>query len=513
MARSRTWCDQKGNFVILGCLVWILQVFYTSMPFLDHDNYNHLSILAWSVATTNSSSSSSTASTTSGSISSISSNILKDGFNQGNTGPNDHEGKSNDNHHHDQQQNQNQQQQQHHHHQDQQQENHKTGNSVVNTQGRRHSLKNQHSQEQDMIGWENKMRHYARVHLNYTDPEYMRKRIENFHTWFQGNETKKLFPNADENGTILDFAIVGFPKCGTTTLEANLGYLAPMPLEDICTPVHQTVWYAYQNWPTKYATEEGGTEKLWRGTKCPAFIQGEWLLDWSKYLPRTKLIVGVRHPILWFQSFWNMQVANHLTTFAGNDPYKLMQPCPNSNGRGCRNGCPSRQLLCMHRGRFHLALASLGKTALSQEERSILAFNDPDGGEHVRNHGIRNPIFVYEQHMLGEDYMWRDLASYLGVDYIRHDKRVNSHGKNRALEINFCDDEYDAFRAGMMPIAYEVALWLQLYLVPLAKNESRTDVIVSNPDVFYSLVEKYKEDPCGKLQRMANGTFVKKLLQ
>jgi hypothetical protein len=344
---------------------------------------------------------------------------------------------------------------------------------------------------------------------NYNSPNYMRKRIQLFDTWFQGNETNKLLPNADENGTILDFAIVGFPKCGTTTVEANLGYLAPMPIEDICTPVHQTVWYAYKNWPTIYQTQGQGEEKLWRGTKCPAFIQGDWLISWSEHLPRTKLIVGVRHPVLWFQSFWNMQVANHLTKFAGDDPYKIMKPCPNANGRGCRNGCPSRQLLCMHRGRFHLALASLGKTALSQEERKWLAASDPDGGDHVPNHAIRNPIFVYEQTMLGEEYLWADMATYLGVDFLRHDKRVNSHGKNRALEIDFCNDTYDAFRAEMMPIAYEVASWLQMYLLPLARNDSRTDVVVANPDEFERLVEKYKEDPCGKLHRHTNGTFYK----
>eukprot|EP00979_Chaetoceros_neogracilis_P019345 scaffold12177_cov287-Chaetoceros_neogracile.AAC.1 len=176
----------------------------------------------------------------------------------------------------------------------------------------------------------------------YANTEYRKTRMKNFNSWFKGNKTDKLLPNADENGTILDFAIVGFPKCGTTTLEANLGYLAPMPIADVCTPVHQTVWYSYHNWPKTY--QKDGEDKLFRGTKCPAFIQGKWLLDYS------------------------------------DDPYKLTEPCPNANGDGCRNGCPSRQLLCMHRGKFHVALASLGKTDLSAEERKTLAANDPDGG-------------------------------------------------------------------------------------------------------------------------------------
>jgi hypothetical protein len=469
-ASSRAWYLQKGNIVIILCLLWILTVFYTSAPFLI--DKNSASVMSW-VGIGSGSNLSIGDEVEKGSAAGSTSfaDILTTTFDSING-----HGISFNNHHH----------------------NHGKVEILNNA-----TIATKLQQSDDDID-----DHQPVTQNYYTSRDYMRKRIQFFHSWFQGNDTNKLFPNADENGTILDFAIVGFPKCGTTTVEANLGYLAPMPIEDICTPVHQTVWYAYKNWPKEYQ-KQGEEDKLWRGTKCPAFIQGEWLISWSEYLPRTKLIVGVRHPVLWFQSFWNMQVANHLTKFAGDDPYKIMKPCPNANGKGCRNGCPNRQLLCMHRGRFHVALASLGKTEMSPEERTLLASNDPDGGENVPNHGIRNPIFVYEQTMLGEEYLWKDMAAYLGSGPIKHDKRVNSHGKNRTLEIDFCHDLYDAFRAEMMPISYEVATWLQIYLLPLARNKSRTDVVVANPDEFYRLVEKYKEDPCGKLRRHSNGTFYK----
>lgn len=343
----------------------------------------------------------------------------------------------------------------------------------------------------------------------YTSRDYMSNRTQNLYSWFEGNDTKTLIPDADANGTILDFVIAGFPKCGTTTIEANLGYIAPMPISDVCTPVHQTVYYSYMNWAKEF--QGGDEEKLFRGTKCPAFIQGTWLKDWSTHLPRSKIIVGIRHPVLWFQSFWNMQRSNHLNKFPGDDPYKITKPCPNKQGKGCRNGCPSSQLFCMHRGRFHNALASLGKTLLSQEERNLLGPDDPDGGEDLQNNNIRNPIFLYEQNMLGEEYLWDDLGEYLGMDRpLRHDKRVNSHGKDRGPKINFCDDKYDEFRAMMMPIAYNVSLWLQDYFIPIAKAENRTDVTIPKPDTFAKLVETYKVDPCGKLEMLNNGTFVLK---
>ena len=179
--------------------------------------------------------------------------------------------------------------------------------------------------------------------------EYRRSRIKNFHSWYEGNTTRTLLPNADENGTILDFAIIGFPKCGTTTIEANLGHVAPLPIGDICTPVHQTVYYAYQNWPKRF----GSDKTTLRGTKCPAFIDGDWLKEWSMHLPKTKLILGIRHPVLWFQSFWNMLAANGITKFAHDNPYYITKPCDNINGAFCRNDCPSNQILCVQRASFH----------------------------------------------------------------------------------------------------------------------------------------------------------------
>jgi hypothetical protein len=100
------------------------------------------------------------------------------------------------------------------------------------------------------------------------------------------------------------------------------------------------------------------------------------------------------------------------------------------------------------------------------------------------------------------------MARYIGAESIRHDKRVNSHGKNRSMEYDFCEDRFDKFRAAMMPISFEVGTWLQKYFIPLAKNKSRTDVVIPNADKFFELVEKYKYDPCKKLKRLDNGTFV-----
>ena len=348
------------------------------------------------------------------------------------------------------------------------------------------------------------------------DYYYLRNRTQYYESWFEGNETIKLKPNADENGTIIDFIIAGFAKCGTTSMQSNLGQIAPMPVGDVCTPIHKTVYYAYFNWPKEQHKKKHNNEKekLYRGTKCPAYIHGTWLREVSDSLPRAKLIVGIRHPMLWFQSFWNMLLGTYRlrNNIESSDPYHFTKPCRNRNGFGCRSGCPKNQIICLNKGRFHHSLAMLGKTALSDQEIELLGPNDPDGGKYVQeqNNKIRNPIFLYEQQMLGHEYLWQDLTTFLGLEDhpLQNDSMIKSHGKYPHLRVNFCNDTYDNLRAKMMPIAYNVSIWLQNYFVPLAKNKTRSDVFIPRPDEFYQMVESYKVDPCGKLERLKSGQYV-----
>ena len=118
---------------------------------------------------------------------------------------------------------------------------------------------------------------------------------------------------------------------------------------------------SYKNCPIQY-----GEIKTMRGSKCPSLLE-EYIKNFGIHIPRMKLIFGIRHPVLWFQSFWNQLAANGLTKrYADNDPYNLMHVC--DNPRGCRIGCYKRDLFCLGRARFHLAIAKLGKTNLSTAE-------------------------------------------------------------------------------------------------------------------------------------------------
>jgi hypothetical protein len=75
--------------------------------------------------------------------------------------------------------------------------------------------------------------------------------------------------------------------------------------QDVCTPARRTVLYSYKNWPPEYGqlklanhstspTTIESDGKLFRSSKCPQFIEEGWVQEFDKFLPKTKLIVGIR---------------------------------------------------------------------------------------------------------------------------------------------------------------------------------------------------------------------------
>ena len=61
--------------------------------------------------------------------------------------------------------------------------------------------------------------------LQTNETLWRKNRDKYFDSWFTKG---KLHPQADKDGAILDFAIVGFAKCGTTEMMAKLSKFAPM---------------------------------------------------------------------------------------------------------------------------------------------------------------------------------------------------------------------------------------------------------------------------------------------
>ena len=136
----------------------------------------------------------------------------------------------------------------------------------------------------------------------------------------------------------------------------------------------------------------------------------------------------------------------------------------------------------MHSTRFHLGIAKLGKTSLSDEERNFLAFADEDGGDNLKSFDVRNPIFIYDETELGKEYFWDKFANYMGAESIPHDideiqRQIDYDSLEIVKALDICDDKYIDLRSRLMKHSYDMASWLQQYLLPVSKEKLDVDIL------------------------------------
>lgn len=121
---------------------------------------------------------------------------------------------------------------------------------------------------------------------------------------------------------MLDFIVAGFPKCGTTTLlyaflRHNETRIAPKEFcgmngngkaENRITSLNQVI--------QGFSVNNTSELPVKRGIKCPMAISdttGIQLI--SANFRYTKIIVGVRHPVKFFQSFYNVSTDGYESRF------------------------------------------------------------------------------------------------------------------------------------------------------------------------------------------------------
>ena len=323
---------------------------------------------------------------------------------------------------------------------------------------------------------------------------------------------------ADELGPVMDFAIMGFGKCGTTTMSSNLAAsVAPMLSGDTCTPIKQHIWYTNMKWPHDQKKDPNNTKPL-KGVKCPRGLEGYGdVKRYSDSLPKTKFIIGIRHPVLWFQSFFNMQTANWGKK---RDPYRFHYPrCTHGN---CRNRCKRNDLFCTARSNFLIPISRLGKTPMNMnmsttttttEELQFLPEWLVKKYRKRKPARIANHVFLFETNQMSTklfgdtmvDEFWSDVANFLDYPWeISHNIYSKARKElNPKHLLNICEPKYDKLRSVMMPAAYDMSRWICDYFI------QAPDVTVSNQTQFCSIVQDYRNDPCDRLIRIeANGTYV-----
>jgi hypothetical protein len=120
-----------------------------------------------------------------------------------------------------------------------------------------------------------------------------------------------IFPNMTQD--LIDFAVIGFPKCGTTFLLRDiLGaspqvYMGAQNSKGFYLEMHDLAYGKLPEFISYFQHHNSSSIK--RGFKEPRSLHWEpTLYHLSTFFPKTKLIVSIRHPISWFESMYNYRM-------------------------------------------------------------------------------------------------------------------------------------------------------------------------------------------------------------
>jgi hypothetical protein len=403
-----------------------------------------------------------------------------------------------------------------------------------------HSPEQQETEEDEAIDEEEELRKGKLLLPSELDEDTMeRKRLAQnvsryalppLHTVLNANRTLLV----GDPQPYLDFAIVGFGKCGTTSAMHLLRSHAQLQ------SLQSELWALFNGDVPKLVNRihDKLDLALPRGYKCPGDIFSPNSLNlFRDVFPKTKLIIGVRHPVPWFQSLYNFRIQNF-------DTYDSI-PMPND-----MIGLCTREMLmcCTQRGHFGHFLMKLGKQQYlwqqgqhpDQQQPHVENENEnepsnkyrvvPGTLEHNLSHWydrfgdkrwayekwnanvyenpIPNPVFLFELNQMGDanstrtQEFQRDLATFLDVSpegFHPTPERVSpgkiwddeTQQKRSARKINICDDVHRPARDELMAQSRATSLWIRnVFLKSPGVHSSSTH------DHLEALFEKWMHDPC-----------------
>jgi hypothetical protein len=280
-----------------------------------------------------------------------------------------------------------------------------------------------------------------------------------------------------EKSITLDYFIAGFAKCGTTTLldafrEHKETVMPEAETNIMTTPgSDDDIYERMMNELEPLAPE---TARVKRGIKCPQGLETLHSIQrLQRLFPRTKLIFGLRHPVWYFQSFYNFRVLSHYQN-------GLTEPIPSVESLLNESWAS----LSVESARFENTLKNLGKTNISlTTDVTPTPFK----------------VFLYTIEQMQDrnetrKKEYRDaLRRFLGLkDPISPLPHSNRQDEVFDETIDVCDSKYDKVRNVLVKNGKESQRWI------LEEFLESPDVTVANPKHFRELLQTFGSDPCLK---------------
>eukprot|EP00586_Coscinodiscus_wailesii_P012537 CAMPEP_0172512836 /NCGR_PEP_ID=MMETSP1066-20121228/247604_1 /TAXON_ID=671091 /ORGANISM="Coscinodiscus wailesii, Strain CCMP2513" /LENGTH=399 /DNA_ID=CAMNT_0013292813 /DNA_START=274 /DNA_END=1473 /DNA_ORIENTATION=+ len=284
---------------------------------------------------------------------------------------------------------------------------------------------------------------------------------------------------------VLDFFIIGFPKCGTTTLLYSFkthNETVIMPREYCQINVGGSDEDAVGDLAA--ALDNLSTSRnVKRGIKCPnsvRFVKGINRINKKSF--DTRLIIGVRNPILFFQSYYNYRISEMY------NKNKIVKVPPPETLIGSR----SWKHVSTDLARFELSLMQLGKVSLSTRDLKRMA------SKKLEVAPTPFKVFIYSVEQLDDDNEKRaerfraEMQDFLGlIDPIPPFSHENINRNTKHTEhMNICDERYGDLRKLLSSQGNVTQRWIREKFI-----ESK-DVFVGGQTYFNQLIQKWGDDPC-----------------
>jgi len=311
--------------------------------------------------------------------------------------------------------------------------------------------------------------------------------------------------------TILDFAIVGFEKTGTTFLLKALGSHpeVAMPIKhselskQLCVK-KDSGKVVLLNWLNEQhdkdvilrdSRELVSDNKqqhriLKHGMKCSDLLRKSLAIEnLADLSDQTKLIIGLRHPVLWFQSLYNYRVRQ---SYEQNWTSSIPSP-HDLHGKTQWRGISTTA------AKFDIQLKQLAKVSMTKNEVLDMLSNELDSYElRISTNPLK--VFIYTIEQLEDTNTKRrlqfekDIQSFLNLqDPLNHfasETKENVNDSSYPESINICDSEYKRIRKKLIRQGTKSSEWIR------EKFIKSKDVTVSDVSYFESMLKTWSEDPC-----------------
>mmetsp|Transcript_28991 Transcript_28991/g.49383 ORF Transcript_28991/g.49383 Transcript_28991/m.49383 type:complete len:376 (-) Transcript_28991:1100-2227(-) len=329
-----------------------------------------------------------------------------------------------------------------------------------------------------------------------------------------GNENSKAAPSVaastsiktnrsnNKNEPSLDFAIIGFAKTGTTFLHDILANHSQVIMYDdefwgdgnmLRRWLNKTTVMAGNSSLNETNREQPQPTTKRRGIKCPRIVKETARLD--QLLNNTsRVIVGVRHPVHWFESLYNYRIwQKHEKKRHNTKPPLKFLHNNRTDWLGLSTGA----------ARFDLYLKQLGKVPLSPEELQHMSrINKVYGVMTSTAHHEQHPmkVLLYSMEQIKDSNTHRrlhfqhTLQQFLNLDTPLHDlatkEKVNVNNFQHSENIDICEEQYREIRNTLMWQGKHASEWIRNKFM---KSE---DVVVSDVGFINEVLERWGVDPC-----------------